>query len=439
MSEFPAQAFRMEGDPSAIRSSAAKWTSFGAAATEASAQITQLDTTEFVGPEGDQFRDGLNKDMPEHLRITGDAFSKVSTALNGFAGTLDSLQDQMRPLAQRAPALWQAVQAAQGRVDRAHQDDQRHEREMAARPPDSTEPDTYRSDTGSATAALSQAQREWEDCLNQANGLRASLTAAVRDCVGQIRQAKDMRFKENPKWWDIKGQFTNFVRDNKDLLQKLSGALKVVSLVSGLLSFIPVLAPICGPIALGTALAASAIDLSVYAATGEGNLKMILIDAGLTLLPGVGKLANRMRMLSQTGRVGYATTDLGVAVKTARGALPNAQTLRNAAVFEYESGGSRVLSEVGWSRPGYHAERAIWQDLERAGVKPEQVKRIFSELEPCITPTPQAGCKTFIANTFPNAKVTWAIDYGDQASRDAANLARTELFEKLFPKVGGTR
>src|SRR6266545_3557934 len=191
MSEFPAHVFRMEGDSSAIHSSATKWTSFGAAATEASAQITQLDTAEFVGPEGDQFRDGLNKDMPEHLRITGDAFSKVSTALNRFAGTLDSLQDQMRPLAQRAPALWQAVQAAQGRADRAHQDDQRHEREMAARPPDSTEPDTYRSDTGSATAALSQAQREWEDCLNQANGLRASLTGAVRDCVGQIRQAKD--------------------------------------------------------------------------------------------------------------------------------------------------------------------------------------------------------------------------------------------------------
>jgi RHS repeat-associated protein len=117
------------------------------------------------------------------------------------------------------------------------------------------------------------------------------LIAAVSTAVRSINTAKDMRFKENPKWWDIGGQFTNFVRDNKDLLQKLSGALKIVSLVAGLLSFIPVLAPIMGPIALGTALLASAIDLSIYAATGEGDLTTILVDVGLNLLPGVGKLA----------------------------------------------------------------------------------------------------------------------------------------------------
>jgi hypothetical protein len=79
------------------------------------------------------------------------------------------------------------------------------------------------------------------------------------------------------------------------LLQQLSGALKVVSLVAGVLSFIPVLAPVMAPLAVGTALAASAIDLSVYAATGEGDLTTVLVDVGLTVLPGVGKLA-RMGM-----------------------------------------------------------------------------------------------------------------------------------------------
>ena len=94
---------------------------FGTAAEEASTQITTLDTGEFVGPEGDMFRDGLDAEMPKHLQITGTAFTTVSDALIAFASTLGSLQDQMRPLAQQAPALWQAVQSAQGRVNRANE------------------------------------------------------------------------------------------------------------------------------------------------------------------------------------------------------------------------------------------------------------------------------------------------------------------------------
>jgi len=291
VAEFPAHLFRMEGDPGSIRSSAAKWSSFGTAATDASAQITGLDTGAFIGPEGDLFRNGLNEDMPRHLTITGDAFGIVSRALATFANTLGDLQDRMRPLAQRAPGLWEALQAAQGRVERAAAADSRHERSMANRPPEEQAADTYHSDSGAASSALSEAQRQWDAAVSQANALRDEQTGAVSTAVRALTTAKDMRFKENPKWWDIGGQFTNFVRDNKDLLQKLSGALKIVSLVAGLLSFIPVLAPIMGPIALGSALLASAIDLSIYAATGEGSLKTILIDVGLNLLPGVGRLA----------------------------------------------------------------------------------------------------------------------------------------------------
>src|SRR6266536_657700 len=290
MADFPAHLFRMDGDPGAIRASAGKWSSFGSAATEASADITRIDTGEFIGPEGDLFRHGLNKDMPGHLQITGEAFGKVATGLTTFASTLESLQDQMRPIAQRAPGLWAALQAAQGRVDRAHTADQTHQQQVAQQPPDATQPDTYHSDsTAAAAGVFSQAQREWQDCVDQANGLRGQLGTAIHAAAQVIVEAKGMRFKENPKWWDIGGQFTNFVRANTDLLKKLSGALKIVSLVSGLLSFIPVLAPVMGPIALATGLAAAAIDLSVYAATGEGSLKTILIDVGLNLIPFAGK------------------------------------------------------------------------------------------------------------------------------------------------------
>jgi hypothetical protein len=317
MADFPAHLFRMDGDPGAIRASAGKWSSFGVAASNASAQITGLDTGAFVGPEGDMFRDGLNKDMPRHLSITGDAFGRVSRALTTFADTLGSLQDQMRPLAARAPGLWEALQSARGRASRAATADAAHDREMAARAPEDNSPDRYRSDSAAAGSALSAAQAEWDATVASANGLRGQMNTAASEAVRTIKIAKDMRFKENPKWWNIGGQFQNFVRDNKDLLQKLSGALKIVSLVAGLLSFIPVLAPIMGPIALGTALLASAIDLSIYAATGEGSLKTILIDVGLNLLPGVGKLASRgITALRGGGTVARASGSMDVLSRT---------------------------------------------------------------------------------------------------------------------------
>ncbi|MGC4807021.1 toxin C-terminal domain-containing protein [Micromonospora sp. DT233] len=324
MADFPAHLFRMEGDPSAIRSSATRWHTFGTAATQAASQITGLDTSQFVGPEGDLFRQGLNAQMPDHLRITGDAFGKVSTSLTTFGDRLASLQDRMRPLAQRAPGLWAALQGARGRADRAEQADRRHAQEVADRPPKPpdtpTEPDPYRSDSGPAGAALSQAQRDWDECVGQANALRTEQATAVRDCVRVVNEAKGLRFKENPKWWNLKGQFTNFVRDNQELLQKLSGALKIVSLVAGLLSFIPVLAPIMGPIAIAAGAAALLIDASLYAATGKGSLTNLLIDTVLTVVP-IGRLAMLGRPVVALAKRGLPALSRGF--NRARSAIPS--------------------------------------------------------------------------------------------------------------------
>ncbi|MFI9644270.1 toxin C-terminal domain-containing protein [Micromonospora sp. NPDC051925] len=323
MAEFPAHLFRMEGDPSAIRSSATTWHSFGSAATQAASQITGLDTSQFVGPEGDLFRQGLNAQMPAHLRITGDAFGRVSTGLTAFADKLASLQDRMRPLAQRAPALWAALQGVRGRTERAAEADRRHQQELADRPPEdkaTTEPDPYRSDSGPAGAALSQAQRDWDECVGQAAALRTELSTAVRDCVRVVNEAKGLRFKENPKWWDLKGRATNFIRDNQELLRQLSGALKIVSLVAGLLSFIPVLAPIMGPIAIAAGVAALVIDASLYAATGKGSLTDLLIDAALTVLP-IGRILKLGKPVLALAKRGLPA--LGRGLGKARSAIGN--------------------------------------------------------------------------------------------------------------------
>ncbi|MGH3937824.1 MAG: putative T7SS-secreted protein [Pseudonocardiaceae bacterium] len=306
MGEFPAHLFRLEGDPGAIRSSAGKWSEFGTAAAEAAGQITALDTSQFVGPEGDLFREGLNESMPDHLRITGEAFGKVAGALNGFAGTLSGLQERMRPLAARAPGLWETLQQTQGRVADAQNADQSHARETAARPPEQAgAPDPYQSDTGAATTALSGAQRAWQECVDAAGGVRAELGTAVDSCVRVVDEAKEMRFKENPKWYDLGGQFENFVRDNKELLQQLSGALKVVALVAGVLAFVPVIGPAFGVISLAAGAGALLIDASVMAATGEGSLTTLLID-GVLMLPGIGVVGKALRGKSVITGVGRA-------------------------------------------------------------------------------------------------------------------------------------
>ncbi|MGC5290448.1 DUF6531 domain-containing protein [Micromonospora sp. DT231] len=134
-----------------------------------------------------------------------------------------------------------------------------------------------------------------------------------------VNDAKGLRFKENPKWWDLKGQFTNFVRDNQELLAQLSGALKIVSLVAGLLSFIPILAPIMGPIAIAAGAAALLIDASLYAATGKGSLTSLLIDTVLTVVP-IGRLAMLGRPVLALAKRGLPTLARGL--PRVRAALP---------------------------------------------------------------------------------------------------------------------
>jgi hypothetical protein len=91
-----------------------------------------------------------------------------------------------------------------------------------------------------------------------------------------------------------------FVDEHTDLLGSISGALKAVSAVAGLLSFIPVLTPICVPLAAGTAVAALGLDATLVA-SGHGTWKAVAVDAGLMALPVAGRLASRAITGGQAG------------------------------------------------------------------------------------------------------------------------------------------
>src|SRR5262249_57830615 len=101
------------------------------------------------------------------------------------------------------------------------------QRQVADKPPGNpAQPDTYHSDAPAAGAALSTAQRQWQDCVDAANGLRSQVSTAVQTAARAIVEAKGLRFKENPKWWDIGGQFTNIVGGKKEQVKTAAGGLR---------------------------------------------------------------------------------------------------------------------------------------------------------------------------------------------------------------------
>ncbi len=336
MNGFPAHLFRIGGSPEAIESSAARYRKFGQAASNGADQITSMDTSQFIGPEGDLFRDKVNSSLPPNLRTTGEAFTQVATALSRFSGELGGLQSQMRPIAHEAPTLWEQLQAAKGRLSDAKDADARHtaaqqdaEQQHAATvasaqaanqpPPPDLPPSTYHSDSGAAHGALAAAQQAWDECVRRATTLRNEMTAAADACGRQIDIAKGMRFAEPPSDWNLLDKAKDFITEHKDILQSISGALKVVSgVLAGIgliLQAIPVVGNAVGAVFLAaagiTGGAALGIDIAVYAATGEGSLTSIAIDTALTVIP-IGRVVGATgKLLSRVGAPGLKLAGKG--------------------------------------------------------------------------------------------------------------------------------
>jgi hypothetical protein len=83
------------------------------------------------------------------------------------------------------------------------------------------------------------------------------------------------------------------------------------------------------------------------------------------------------------------------------------------------------------SQNSVHAEHIVWDELERMGVKPRDVKRIYSELEPCGNYPGFPNCAKWLEETFPRAKVTWSFPYNTPIK-----AARKEAVRDLRKTVG---
>jgi hypothetical protein len=288
--EFPAQDFRVGGDPGAVRASASGWLVFGEELSAAGDQIRSLDSSLFIGPVGDADREGLGASLPAHLQIAGEAHCQVGESLAALSSEMAAAQEAVAPWAVRAPWLWQDLLAARGRaLDAAAADESRRLAVFAEPAADGCE-----SEAGAASWALSSAQRAWDDAHGEALRVKAGFQAAVAACARSIDEAAAMRPNHNPHGWAAAASgFKGFVKDHAAGLAQLSNVLKTVSGIAGVLSFIPVVGEAAAVIAVGTAAVSIGVDASLKYATGQGSWKTICVDAALTALPAAGRIASR--------------------------------------------------------------------------------------------------------------------------------------------------
>lgn len=93
--------------------------------------------------------------------------------------------------------------------------------------------------------------------------------------------------------------------------------------------------------------------------------------------------------------------------------IRHAMSFPFSAAFEVQDDRGVKRIETEQARVGApHPERVLWTRLEAQGVRPEQVTRVYTELEPCFLPGNY--CAMWLTR-FTNAEFTHSFDYGSTA------------------------
>jgi hypothetical protein len=93
----------------------------------------------------------------------------------------------------------------------------------------------------------------------------------------------------------------------------------------------------------------------------------------------------------------------------------------SSAALEYNDGNGDKQVVTATGGPGDpHPEEIAWYRLEAAGVSPEQVTRVYCELQPCLMPGHY--CALWMAEVFPTAEFTHRYDYGQTAASREAGI-----------------
>lgn len=105
-------------------------------------------------------------------------------------------------------------------------------------------------------------------------------------------------------------------------------------------------------------------------------------------------------------------------------------SVENYAVFEILDDNGEKQRYTSAGAICLHPEERVWRTLEAAGTRPEQVLRIYTELEACTLPGHY--CSMWLALTFPDARVTHSFPYGEthESRSDGVRQLRAALAQR---------
>ncbi|RCW40758.1 hypothetical protein DFQ14_11085 [Halopolyspora algeriensis] len=144
-----------------------------------------------------------------------------------------------------------------------------------------------RAQADAAAKRAEQARTSLEEILRRAEKLKHEHEGTADDTARKIQAADDGLAPPEPGWWE---QLVDWVAENAGFIGDIAG---VVSAVAGSLAFIPVLAPIFGPIALAAgavALAGHSLDMGLnWEEKSENKGAWAGLGADVAgLVPGIG-------------------------------------------------------------------------------------------------------------------------------------------------------
>jgi hypothetical protein len=309
---FPALGFDpAPGNPGAVEALARDCTSSATQLAEDSSLLTGLQVDAWQGQAATAFTDD-KQTLADDLTTASQAFGTAGTALDGYFAHLRRAQADAREAERQAAAALIDKRRLSGQVDDLNRQIQDAE--------DGSDISATERDRDGAQRALQGTSDAYDAAIAWARRIQQGVTDAGDDAARLLRAASDAPYEEpglfdkavgwaGDRLSDVGDAIDKWVDEHAGLLRKISGGLKIVSAVAGVLSFVPALTPIAGPIALASAGLALGID-GTLVATGNGDWKTLAIDAGFMLLPGVGRVASRFVLMSQAGRAAKRSVDL---------------------------------------------------------------------------------------------------------------------------------
>ncbi|HEX6595711.1 MAG TPA: hypothetical protein VF045_02170 [Acidimicrobiales bacterium] len=261
------------GDAGAVDRLAERFSSIADDAADARRRLDRfrqgVDDSIWRGESARAFKDEIGK-LPPRLGKLHQSYATAAEGMAAYARSLRALQDEART----------ALAQARG----AERDAEAHERSRDL---------VQAADPGGPTIvhdeAIAAARARLAATGDRVDAIRGRRRAAESAAIAKLEQAQDQGIPNDPPWKRVWNAIDKWVDDHADILKKISGVLKAVAAVAGVISLIPGLGVVFGPIALLAAGSALLLDATL-AATGNGSWKTLLVDAALMALPGAGRL-----------------------------------------------------------------------------------------------------------------------------------------------------